>query len=114
MGSSGGNKVVYTPTEQQQDESFQEMIAMMGHMMSQQNNIFAQQMSDSQFQMPKVPEVQKTDSIDWKKENDRLKNMMSAEYNLDRARRKGRMDTIHTSPLLDEDEAETTRSLLKG
>lgn len=54
--------------------------------------------------MPSAPEIEREPEIDWAEEQERLYRQSLADYNLDSARRKGRADTILTSPLLDEEE----------
>ncbi|RKZ80041.1 MAG: hypothetical protein DRQ35_03050 [Gammaproteobacteria bacterium] len=65
-------------------------------------------------ELPEAPEIERTPEIDWKERNAQLQAKMKGEQFSDNAARKGRTDTIHTSPLLDEqpDVAEVASSLL--
>ena len=65
-------------------------------------------------QMPEVPPVYTSPEVDWSSKIEEISNQMKTDATLDRARRVGRLDTVLTSPLLNEDEAATTTSLLTG
>lgn len=63
-------------------------------------------------ELPPTPQVYKAPEIDWTEKNKQLAAKAKAEFGVDKARRKGRSDTILTSPLLDDEETTTTSSLL--
>lgn len=62
--------------------------------------------------MAPLPDLQATPEVDWSDKEKQLLNKVKADYSLDEMRRKGRQDTILTSPLLDEEDATTTQSIL--
>ncbi len=66
-------------------------------------------------ELPAMPDVYKGGDIDWSTKSKQLASKMKADYQVKGARRKGRTDTILTSPLLDEEEAQTQQgSILTG
>ena len=85
------------------------MMAMMMQMMGGMN-----QQAPAMPTVPDAPEVRRTPEVDWKERNAQLQARMKGDQFNDRARKKGRSDTIHTSPLLDEqpEETEEATSLL--
>lgn len=85
-------------------------------MMSQQMSAAQQSMAamPTQPEQTAMPEIVETKQIDWTEKQKQLASKMKADYGADKAARKGRLDTIHTSPLLDDDEAETTKQGLIG
>ena len=117
----------YSGMMQQQTTMFQEM---MGGMMSMMEGIMAsmpdmtEYMSSMQesmlLDMPDtpalldMPTVERGPDIDWTEKQNQLASKARADFNLDAARRKGVTDTIHTSPLLDEEEANTSGSIIAG
>lgn len=94
------------PMMPQQDNS-EEMMAFMTMMMQAMNSM------PQAPAVPTTPTIQKEAPIDWAEKHDMLTQKMKAEYTLDQARRKGRQNTVYTSPLLDEEEANTT-SIMAG
>jgi len=123
MGGKGNDSPQqnYYPEQRQDKAELDESLAMAMQMMSHQNNIFAQRMQNTQARMqntqanmPQLPEISKAADVDWAEKQQQLQKKMQAAFNLDEARRKGRMDTILSSPLLDDEDAKTTDSLLKG
>jgi len=63
-------------------------------------------------QMPSMPALFETPDIDWTEKQDQLAAKAKADWNVDAARRKTRGDTVLTSPLLDDDDASVTGSVL--
>ena len=64
---------------------------------------------------PILPEVYREPEVDWTKRHEELRNRARADYNSQLAGNKGVTDTIHTSPLLDEEDPEVTgESILTG
>lgn len=110
----------------QQMMMFQEMMGgmmeMMGGMMESMPdmNSYMDSVLDQQLQMPEIPSmldmptVQRDPEIDWEEKQDQLSAKARADYNRDEMLRKGRTDTIHTSPLLDEEDATVTGSIIAG
>lgn len=84
----------------------------MSQMMQMLMQAMGMMMTPQTPQMPQVPEVIKQPDVDWTEKQKQLSQKMKATFGLDVARRKGRLDTIHTSPLLDTEEAATTESIL--
>jgi len=115
-GGKGGNNQVQPP-QQQFDTSAQEA-ALQAQMASfaalqQQSMMMAQQaaMQAANAPLPEIPpapEPIKSPVEDWAKRREELANKIKADYTLDKKRRKGRQDTIATSPLLDEQDPNTT------
>ena len=85
-----------------------EMLAFMNQMMEMQAGLAAMQVP----QLPPLPSIERDPIIDWAEKNEQLVAKARADYGIDKTRRKGRSDTILTSPILDDEDAETTGSLL--
>ncbi len=111
-GGKGGNN---TPPPQQVDTSAQQ--TMLAQQMAslaalqQQSQMLAQQQAASLTQFPEIPpapEPIKSPVADWAKRREELAQKVKADYNLSKKRKKGRQDTIATSPLLDDQDATTT------
>ena len=111
--SSGKNEQAPAPPAQSGGSGEEDMMGMM--MMMQMMEGMNQQQNQWQPpplpQMPDAPEVTRSQNIDWAEKQSQLSSKTKAQSALDAQRRKGRLGTIHTSPLLDED-PETTTSLL--
>jgi hypothetical protein len=87
------------------------MMALMAHLMQQQQAASQNQLMMSQNRPPEslqMPTVQKTQDVDWTEKQAQLASKMKAEYSLAQNKRKTVTDTIHTSPLLDDEEPKTT------
>lgn len=108
MGGKSGNTSpappAYTPPPPNNDEI----------MMQYMNSIMSMQagMASQIPQLPPTPEIERDPIINWAEKNEELIAKSKADYNVDKARRKGRFDTILTSPLLDDEDPETTASLI--
>ena len=64
---------------------------------------------------PILPEVYRDPEVDWTKRKDQLSAKAKADYLSDLEGKKGRSDTIHTSPFLDEEDPTTSgESILTG
>lgn len=61
-----------------------------------------------------MPEIITPTEIDWTEQNEQLAAKARADYKSDLASKKGRLDTVLTSPLLDDDETDVSQSLLTG
>jgi len=89
--------------QSQAPDNSMEMLGAMMQMMEGMNQQSATS-TPTPPQMPQIPEVIRTPDVDWTEKLGQLTSKSKADYALDRARKVGRTDTIHTSPLLDEDE----------
>ena len=91
------------------------MMGQMGGMMEQatkqQETMMAQMSANMDMSMP---EVYRNPIIDWTEQQDQLAQKSKADYHLEQLRRKGRGDTILTSPLLDDEDVDVTGSILTG
>ena len=122
MGGKDGGGSSFTPPPQNDGmdqemlaQLFQGMMGMMGGMMegfTGQLTALSQQMQQS---MTAMPEVQKAPDIDWSEKMQQLQSKSKADFALDAARKKGISNSTYTSPLLDDEEADTTHvSLVAG
>lgn len=84
--------------------------AMMQNAQQQQESMLMQMNAS----LPGLPDAVRDPLIDFSEQQERINNKARADYNLDQARRKGRQDTILTSPLLDDEDANITGSVLAG
>lgn len=110
-GSSGlasyGTDIMNRKANDTQDEYMAQVEAMMGGMMEAMAASMAA-LQSQQPELPSMPQSESTPSIDWKEKMDQLQNKMRADYTTETERKKGRLDTIHTSPLLLEEDISTT------
>ena len=131
FGKGGGGDSTPPPMPQAPDMSGQ-MMAMNEMMMSVMNGMMnstasmmehmgaqaqAQQesmMASLEMNMPGLPDVYRDPTIDWTEAQGQLNQKAKADFHADQMRRKGRTDTILTSPLLDDEEANVTGSILTG
>lgn len=97
--------------------SFQNNMAMA---LSQTQSNLQQQLANWQSNQEEytssLPEVigSQAAEVDWAAKSEELKNKMKADYEVDKASRVGRLNTVLTSPLLDVSSPTTTGSLLTG
>ncbi len=61
-----------------------------------------------------LPDIDMPDSIDWTTAQEGLESKARMDETINASKKVGRTATVLSSPLLDEDDAETTRSLLAG
>ena len=96
-------------TSAQVTQAFAGMQAMMQGMMQSYSSQMQQmqQMMSSQINQP-LPTIRETTDIDWKAKQDELANKVRADYGLDQRKLLNSATSVYTSPLLDEEEAETT------
>ena len=123
MGGKGGGGSSYTPKERDDGMDHQEMLAqmfqgMMGMMSGMmegftgQLTALSQQMQEN---MTPIPEPVKAPDIDWSEKMQQLQSKSKADFALDAARKKGISNSTYTSPLLDDEDADTTHvSLVAG
>lgn len=105
-------------------DAMYEMMYMMDSFTAQMSDMMAAQSESNNNMLQNMMQQQQTSSlttpittqeVDWTEKNAELANKMSANYDLEAARRKGVQDTILTSPILDEeDEPNLTGSVLTG
>ena len=122
MGGKDGGGSSFTPPPQNDGmdqemlaQLFQGMMGMMGGMMegfTGQLTALSQQMQEN---MTPIPEPVKAPDIDWSEKMQQLQSKSKADFALDVARKKGISNSTYTSPLLDDEEADTTHvSLVAG
>lgn len=75
--------------------------AMMSGMMSSMSQVMSQMNNDPII----PPTVYRAPEVDWSEQQEQLAAKVRADYNVEEARRRTRSDTILTSPLLDEEDA---------
>lgn len=106
MGGKGSKSSAPAPMQQQQDDNMGMYQAMLMTMMMNQAN----QQPPPMIQMP---EVQKTQRIDYTEKQDQLSQKAKADYMAEQNKRKRFVDMTHTSYLLDDEEPTTTQTVLK-
>jgi hypothetical protein len=104
-GSSGSSTM---PAPQNNDNSML-LMAMMAKMMGGMMESMQQPQPPPSIQMP---EVRKVEDIDWSEKQAQLASKAKADYMTEQRKRKGVMDTVHTSPLLDDEEPTVTQNLI--
>lgn len=110
-GSSNSNS--NTNTGSSTGSSTATQTAMYAAMMQYMAALSAQQMATQEAMQQamlaqgyaSLPSIQTNAKVDWSETHDKLKSMASAEYGTSEAARKGSLDTVLTSPLLDEESA---------
>jgi hypothetical protein len=113
---SGGGSSFYA--SQNEDNDLQDL-AMLEAMMGMMSGM-TEAMATMATQVPEMPEpvstpqLATTEPIDWAEKMSTLNAKTRADYANEVDKKKGRTDTIHTSPLLDEDETNTTSQTLIG
>jgi len=109
-GKDGGSTTAPPPVDTSgTDDSMQMMQMMLAMMESMAASAGA---APAMPVMPDAPAVDTTPSIDWGEKMDSLRAKTTAEYSISQDKRKGRTDTIHTSPLLDTEEDEAAPTLI--
>lgn len=116
MGKGGGEdnppiSVDWANDNQVQDDKQAEMMAMMMQSMAMMSAAAA---APAPPALPALPAIAETLDIDWTDKIAGLAQKMKADYGVERARRHGRGKTVLSSPLLDEESADTTQSVLVG
>lgn len=111
MGGKGdsGSTSVPLASSDETDDSMEMMVMMMQMMESMTNSIGD---APETPYLASSPTVETTPTINWGEKMDELKAKTKADWNADQDKRKGRMDTIHTSPLLEEEEDATAPTIL--
>ncbi len=117
MGKSGN--IPAPPIQQTNstlDEGFGATSVMLSQMMAQMNNAMAgynQAMTSMQQSLiGDTPEIYKPPEVDWDAAKAELDARAKAQYDLDAAKRINFGTSVHSSPLLDYEEAETTNQSL--
>lgn len=93
------------------------MAGQMETMMSQaseQQRTMQESILNMNMSMPEMPAAYRNPEIDWTEAQGQLSQKAKADYHLDQMRRKGRQDTVLTSPLLDDEDVDVTGSILTG
>ena len=104
-----------TPAAPPPTSGVEEMMSGYMEMMSQTISQITQMQSQMIAQMPQTPQlppIYEPPEVDWSETRDKLKQKMKADYALERARKSTRNPNIFTSPLLDDEQADTTSSSL--
>ena len=111
MGSKGSSTPDVVPIDtSSSDDQLQQMMTMMMEGMT--SSISAMMGSMSEMEVPSTPPVETTPDVDWQEKLDELSAKTKADYSLETSDKKGRSDTVHTSPLLDD--PEVTNASLTG
>lgn len=97
--------------------SLEPIMGMFGELMGQQSAALEALSRQSQqtallASMPEVPDVYTSPEIDWTEASKTLANKTAGQEDILAKQKRGRMSTVLTSPLGDEDEVDTTQSLL--
>ena len=116
MGSKSSSQPAPPPVAPPADttssiEPFMQMMAMMS-----QQTAAAMSQASAPPELPPMPSVNqnKVSTVDWTEALDKLSRKAAADYKEEQKKSHGRKDTVHTSPLLDDEEADTTDSILAG
>jgi hypothetical protein len=114
FGGGSSKQLVAPPSgnDNNSNDALLALIAQLGH--QQQMSMAMSQQSASQTPPPviQVPPIQKSANIDWSEKQAQLAAKMKADYGIEQARKKGVSQTIHTSPLLDDEDPKTTGTLV--
>ncbi len=105
MGKSKSTPVPPMPANTGMDT---EMMMMMMQMMGSMQQPQMPEMPE----MPEAPEIERTPEVDWTEKQAQLAESMVTKFASQASRKHGRLDTIHTSPLLEDEEPNTTESIL--
>lgn len=113
-GKDSGSSMPMPPAQSPTKDNSAEMLAMMSAMMEGMNAQMANAASaiPEAPVLPDAPAIESTPAIDWTEKMDQLRAKTRAEYSAEVSDKKGRMSTIHTSPLLDNDTEEEDTTLL--
>ena len=118
-GGKGGGDAAPPPMMPMQDNSADMMAVMlevmggMGEFMASSMESTSNMMANLQMpEMPATPLPARVGDIDWTEKQKNLAAKMKADYGVDQGRKKTRTGTVLTSPLLDEEDATTTGSVL--
>lgn len=109
MGSKGGSPPPPPVAPDQSGDQMQQMMQMMMMMSMFGGGAGA---APPPPVIPSTPAITRTPLIDFREKQDQLASRAAADFQSDADDRKGRTDTSHSSPLLDEDDPITTASLL--
>lgn len=87
-----------------------QMASIMENAAQQQESLIAQM----NMSMPDIPDAYRDPEVDWGERQDQLSQKAKADYHAGLMRRKSALDTVLTSPLLDEEDPELGGSVLAG
>ena len=108
MGGKGGSEAAPAPMMPPPQDNSAEIMSMMAGMMGMMQNM------PQAPSLPEMPTIQREPQVNWQERQDQLLAKSKADYNTEVDSKKGRSDTILTSPMLDEEDPSTTQSLLTG
>jgi len=116
MGTSGKGAQPSPPPVMGPEQDSSELMLMQMQMMQQAmaQSAMAAAAIPQAPPMAQVPEIYTSPTVDWSDKIKQISSRMKGEDAIENARRIGRAQTILSSPLLDEEEAVTTDSLLEG
>lgn len=106
------NQQATADAQRSQTEAMDRYIQFMGGSMTAAMQQMAQ--ATAMAAIPKMAEISTPTEIDWTAAQNKLSSKLKATEALDAARKTGRSKTVLSSPLLDEEDAQTTRSILVG
>lgn len=112
MGGKSSGRAAPPPAMPDTSAKDAQLVKFMQQMLSSQALLASQ--TPAPPPIPDTPPVERTPVIDWGTKNAELLAKSRADYKVNQARRKGRKDTVLTSPLLDSETTDTTSSLLIG
>lgn len=106
MGGKGGS----APPE----EDYTGIMSAMSQMAQMQGMMASQQALPQMPEQAPLPEIDSAGNVDWTDKHAQLRQKAAADYGSANAARKGRADTILTSPILDDDDDEVLASSILG
>ena len=111
MGGKGSNITPALPTSG--SDSYGSSMEMMMAMM------MANQVANAQLETPTINTLElpyqiEYEDVNWSEQSAALAAKSKADYELAQKRRKGNTATVHTSPLLDEEDVNIIPSILTG
>lgn len=114
MGKSGGSQAGPGPWQDPSSE-MGGIEDIMGAYIASQSGILEQLAKNQQPapQMPQFPSIATSPDIDWAEQSAKLAAKTKADEAIASKQRRGRASTIATSPLLDDEDAKTTLSVLE-
>jgi hypothetical protein len=115
-GKGGGSQPVYTTPTSVNTTSVNSNLDSALSGMTSANALLTQQLMAQQQQTiaSKMPDVTEAPKVDWASESEKLAAKVKTSSALEQAKKVGRTQTIISSPLLDDESAQTTFSSLIG
>jgi len=112
MGGKSSGRATPPPAMPDTSAKDAQLVKFMQQMLSSQAALASQ--TPAPPPIPDTPKVERNPITDWATKNAELLAKSRADYRVGQARRKGRKETVLTSPLLDGETTDTTQSLLVG